>query len=98
MNFLKKACREKMELELVRIETIYENRTRTFRIFKDSYIIYKDFLKNIISSIISAIIDILLFLMFVECNVPIFYSNVIARIISGVCDFSINKGWVFKPR
>ena len=96
MNFLKKACREKMELELVRIETIYENRTRTFRIFKDSYVIYKDFLKNIISSIISAIIDILLFLMFVECNVPIFYSNVIARIISGVCDFSINKRWVFK--
>lgn len=96
MNFLKEVCRQKIELELVSINTIYEDRIRNFRVFKDSYIIYKDFLKNIISSTISAIIDISLFMLLVWLNLPIFYSNVIARIISGFCDFKINRKWVFK--
>ena len=96
MNFLQYVCAEKIDLELVQIETIYEKRIRNFRILKDSYIIYKDFLKNIISSMISAIIDILFFLFFVYIRIPIFYSNVVARIISGIFDFNINKKWVFK--
>ena len=96
MNFLKEVCRQKINLELVEIETIYEKRIKNFRVIKDSYIIYKDFFKNIISSIVSAIIDIVFFMIFIFGKMPIFYANIVARIISGFCDFTINKKWVFK--
>lgn len=96
MNFLKEVYKNKIEVETIPIETIYENRIKNFRILKDSYIIYKDFLKNIISSLISAIIDVILFQLFVCSGVYVFYSNIFARIISGISDFSINKKWVFR--
>lgn len=95
MNFLKEAYKNKFEIDTVSIETIYENRIKNFKLFKDSYIIYKDFFKNIISSLISAIIDVILFQIFVWAKIYVFWANVLARICSGIVDFYINKKWVF---
>lgn len=98
MNFLLESYKNKFEIESVPIETIYENRIKNFKIFRDSYIIYKDFFKNIVSSSISAIIDVGAFQVFVWSGIHVFYSNILARIISGMSDFSINKKWVFKKK
>ncbi len=95
MNFLKRAYKNKIEIDTVPIETIYKNRIKNFKIFKDSFIIYKDFFKNIISSLISAIVDVITFQLFIVSGVYVFYSNIFARIISGISDFFINKKWVF---
>lgn len=96
MNFLEKICDEKIEFDLVDIETIYKNRIKNFRIFKDSYIIYKEFFKNLISSILASVIDVFFFWIFIKLNVTIRYSNIVARILSGIFDFTLNKKWVFK--
>jgi len=95
MNFLKFICQKKMKIDTVEIETVYENRIRNFKIIRDSVIVYKDFFKNIISSTICAIVDILLFYVFIMSMDSIFWANVIARIISGIIDFIINKIWVY---
>ena len=96
MNFLKEICQRKEEFDTVEIETIYENRIRNFKVVRDSIIVYKDFFKNIISSTVCAIIDIILFLLLVNNINSIFIANVLARIISGIVDFIINKVWVYK--
>ena len=96
MNFLKYICQNKIEIDSVEIETIYENRIRNFKIIQDSVIVYKDFLKNIVSSIIGAVVDILFFYILIINMNSIFWANIIARIISGIIDFIINKIWVYK--
>lgn len=63
MNVLLKLTRKKIKIKYINIETIYEdnNKTTTFRAFKDSYLIYK---KYIISLILIIIIIIALLLLF----------------------------------
>ena len=94
INFLKEMHYNKLKFNSVDIEVVYENRIRNYRIIKDSIIIYKEFFKNLISSLICAIVDILLFWLFAEKIGIIFLANVLARICSGILDFTINKYWV----
>lgn len=96
MNFLKQMYYKKIKFDTVDIETIYEGRIKNFKPFKDSYIIYKEFIKNIISSITCAIVDILIFYILVSKNMSVVPANVLARITSGVLDFGLNKKWVFR--
>ena len=94
INFLKEMYYNKLDFNSVNIEIVYENRIKNYRIIKDSIIIYKEFFKNLISSLICAIVDIVLFWIFTININYIFLSNVLARICSGILDFTINKFWV----
>lgn len=96
MNFLKQMFYKKIKFDIVEIETVYKNRTKNFKIIKDSYIIYKDFFKNLISSLVSAVFDVVIFWIFILQNISIFNSNILARILSGILDFYLNKKWVFE--
>lgn len=96
MNFLKNICQNKIDFDIVPIETIYENRIKNFRIIKDSIIVYKEFFKNLISSLLCSIVDIAIFGILVSSINSIFFSNIFARIFSGGLDFLINKLWVYR--
>ena len=95
MNFLKEICSKKQPIETVEIETVYKDRIKNFRVIKDSYLVYKNFFRNILSSLICAIL--VLFMVFKNV-LTVFTANIIARVISGVIDFGINKLWVFNNK
>lgn len=94
INFLKEMYYNKVKFDSVEIEIVYENRIKNYRVIRDSIIIYKEFFKNLISSLICAVADILLFWIFTVNINSIFLSNIFARMISGILDFTINKWWV----
>ena len=60
--------------------------------------IYKTFIKSIASSLLSAVIDITSFMLFVNVGSSVFSATVIARVISGIFNFSLNKIWVFDKK
>lgn len=88
----------------VPIETIYlnENKSSHFNPIKDSFNIYKLFLKYIFSAVSSFIVDIVLFTVFYNIlfgvidSKAILVSTVIARIISSLYNYFINAKLVFK--
>lgn len=102
MNILMNWCKDKnCSIKCVPIETVYDGENVSyFNPIVDSIIIYKEFFKNVISSVICAILDIVLFVLFLNVFkiMNVFWSNITARILSGVFDFGINKFWVFKVR
>ena len=65
MNFLREAIANKIKLEKIEIETVYDNNNKGthFRPFKDAYLIYKEPIKYAIISAISSAIDITLFMV-----------------------------------
>ena len=99
-----------IEFKEISIETIYENDNKGthFNPVRDSWAIYKllfgTFLKYIMSSLLSFLVDIgffRLFLMFFtmqgfQANNRIIAATIIARIISSLLNFSINKNVVFR--
>ena len=82
----------------VPIETVYieNNETSHFNPIKDSIQIYKLFVKYIIASISSFIIDISLFKIGIGFGATIVQSTIIARIISSLFNYKINRNSVFK--
>ena len=86
------------------IETIYYegNRSTHFRPLQDSLLVYGMFLKFIVASLSSAAIDLGLFALFtflLRDNLPGYYivvSTVLARVISSLYNFFINRQGVFK--
>ena len=105
MNMLLEAARMKVRFFQVPIETIYYegNTSSHFHPIFDSVRIYTGFLRYGLSSIASAAVDLLLFslmvrLLFGGSTAGIILSTVIARIFSGICNFTINKRWVFASR
>ena len=104
-NMLIQLAKNKINFLEVPIETIYndDNRESHFRPFKDSMIIYGQILKFIISSVFSAVIDIALFTLlcmtiFSHFDYKIIYSTIVARILSGLFNYNINKKAVFKNK
>ncbi|MCB9418307.1 MAG: bifunctional glycosyltransferase family 2/GtrA family protein [Ardenticatenaceae bacterium] len=96
MRFLEQMNEKNIAYHTVDIETIYEeDRVTHFRALNDSYVIYKPFIKNIASSLLSATVDIAFFMLLVKTGNGIFWATVLARIISGIFNFSLNKIWVF---
>ena len=96
---------DKLPYAEVPIETVYidENQTSHFHPLRDSARIYGVILKFAASSVISCIIDLLAFrviLAFIpkalEAAMRSTISGTLARIISAVCNFAINKKAVFK--
>lgn len=92
-----------IEIEEVEIETVYINNNKTshFNPITDSIIIYKLFIKYILSAVSSFILDILLFTLFVNLimnsvNYYILLSTIMARIISSLYNYLVNRKLIFK--
>ena len=104
-NMLMQLAKNKINFIEVPIETIYvdNNRKSHFRPFRDSFLIYGQILKFILSSVLSAIIDLTLFTLFRTTIFSPFYykiifSTITARIISGIFNYNANKIAVFKNK
>jgi len=88
----------------VPIRTIYldGNQSSHFNPIKDSFIVYKMLLKFSLSSIVSFALDILIFtiaIFFLRHLLPVMYvfaANAIARLLSSILNYRINKTQVFK--
>lgn len=102
-------CKEKeIEIAEVPISTVYirNNSLSHFNPIKDSIMIYKLFMKYIISSLSSFILDIILYAVFASllpkiefgAITEIVVATVIARIISASYNFIINSKMVFKNK
>ncbi len=102
------AARKKLPCREVLIETIYidENKETHFHPIKDSARIYSvifgAFLKYLLSSLSSSLLDMGLFSVFhlwaftgVGLGSNIFWSTVLARIVSSIYNFCINRKVVF---
>ena len=100
-------CKENnIDILEIPISTVYINKNSLshFNPIKDSMMIYKIFIKYIISSISSFVIDLLLFALLVKM-IPEFkvweitdivIATIIARIISSLYNFFVNAKIVFK--
>lgn len=80
------------------IKTIYieNNETSHFNPIRDSIEIYSLFFKYIIVSILSFLTDIFLFKIFLIFKNSILLSTIIARIISSILNYILNRNKVFK--
>lgn len=99
------ACKEeRIPIEEVTIETIYYegNKSTHFRPLQDSLLIYGMFFKFIAASVSSSVIDLGLFALFtaiLKAAFPAVYiviSTVLARIVSSLYNFSVNRKGVFR--
>ena len=99
------ACKnEDIPIVEVPISTIYieENRTSHFNPIKDSIMIYKLFIKYIITALSSFFVDIVLFTLFlaiynkIEMIYSIVVATITARILSSLYNYLINAKLVFK--
>ena len=100
-------CKDKeIAIEEVAIETIYYegNKSTHFRPLQDSLLVYGMFLRFIVASLSSAAIDLGLFALFtfmLRNTIPAYYiliSTIIARVISSLYNFFINRQGVFKSQ
>lgn len=97
LDMLMIAKREELEFESVPIQTVYEhgNKTSNFKPLKDSALIYKKFLKFSGVGIASAAIDYGLFALIYGFTGEILLAIALARLCSGIFNFSLNRQWVF---
>lgn len=102
MNVLFKAVRVNVPFYEVEIETIYlnDNKGSHFRPIKDSARVLKEVTSFGLSGALSAGLDILAFFMLSTFIITgqVFLANVLARLISGLVNFSLNRKLVFKDR
>lgn len=96
-NMLLDCGRKHIPFGEVPIETVYldENSSSHFHPIRDSLRIYKHILKYLASSLSSYLIDITLFTVFTALGINTFLSAVIARVVSSLFNFFINKKVVF---
>ena len=100
MNVLLNLNRNRIKCKEIPIEVIYidNNKASHFKTIRDSYLIYKEIIKFSGSSIISFIVDYILYSISFALTANLIMSNVLARIISGSVNYTINKHIVFKSR
>jgi len=111
INMLIKAVKDKITLKEHTIETIYyDNNSEThFNPVKDSIKIYRvmftEFFKFTISGLSSALLDILLFTLFfnilngkIDESISILIPTALARILSSLYNYNINKSIVFNSK
>lgn len=106
MNVLLECPELDIRIEEVPIRTIYRdgNKGSHFHTFRDSFLVYRRFLKFAASSLTGFITDYAMYSLFVwlfgglgtAVAVPV--SNVCARVISAGVNFTINKYLVFKSK
>ncbi len=103
-NFLQEAVKQ-TNLYMVEIETVYfdNNEQSHFRPICDSLLIYQRPLKFIASSLASFLVDIILFgvifqMLSLQSSGSILIATAIARTLSGVINYIINKKSVFRAQ
>lgn len=103
------AAKKNMDIHEIAIETIYmdDNKETHFHPIKDSIRIYRvmfsTFFKYLLSSLSTSIMDIGLFALFniillvnLPTDVNVWISTIVARVISSVCNYLINRKIVFE--
>ncbi len=106
MNMLIDTKEKGIPIREVPIETVYieENKSSHFNPVRDSLRVYSVFGRFLFSSLSSFLLDILLFALFIywlKGPIPEYYillSTVMARLLSSLYNFSINKNHVFRDR
>lgn len=104
MNQLIDLIQDGYTLEVLDIETIYENNNEHshFRAIQDSYLIYRPLLLFLLSSLSSALVDVLSFLLLATLfgNQPtmLLFATIGSRLLSGLFNFQLNRKYVFKDR
>lgn len=100
MNMLLECAREGIRFYEVPIETVYlgKNESSHFNPIKDSWRIYKDILKFSCSSLLSFCVDYICYSIFAMISGSVAFSNICARVISSIFNFSMNKKFVFKNK
>lgn len=105
MNMLIETKEKGIPIKEVPIETIYidDNKASHFNPLKDSFRIYKVFLKFVLSSVLSFLIDILLFSIIAAVSdksmtptKSIFLATAVARVVSSLVNYLLNKKSVFR--
>lgn len=98
MNVLLNCSCKNIKIKEIEIETIYidNNSHSHFKTIKDSILIYKEIFKFLASSLCSFIIDYSLYSIIVYFSNSLILSNVIARLVSSIFNYNINRKVVFK--
>ena len=98
MNVLLNLKQENITVKEIPIETIYydNNKGSHFNVIRDSFTIYKEIFLFALSSISSFVIDYVLYasLVFLKFNVTA--ANIMARMVSALYNYNMNKRVVFK--
>lgn len=103
-NMLIAFKQNKIPFEERKIQTVYieENKTSHFRPIRDSIRVYRFILAYCVSSVFSAVVDEVAFFLFLKLlstgNLTVLFSTVLARIISSLTNFTINKNSVFSNK
>ena len=102
MNFLTTVVKRNIPLAMVPIATVYEdnNATSHFLAVKDSVRIYSELVRFAGSSLACSAVDLGLFALFttlfnLETALLVTLATVIARMASGLVNFSLNRRWSF---
>lgn len=105
MNFLLDAAERGYSIEMTPIRTIYidQNRASHFRMFRDSFLIYRRPLTFLAGSAASSLVDLAAFwlfshFLFRDDRSYLFSASVLARLISGCVNFFLNKKLTFRSR
>ena len=104
MNVLMECQKNNIQIMEEDIATIYidNNSSSHFDTLKDSFRIYKEILKFSASSLICFCLDFSLYIIFLSTTSglgtlnSVRISNILARLISSVVNFSLNRKYVFK--
>ena len=103
MNFLIGAARQKVPLTMVPIRTIYldDNKSSHFRVVRDSVLIYKKPVTFLLVSLLSSGTDLAAFWLLLRClfggqDHYIMLATILARVLSGVVNFVLNKKVTFR--
>ncbi|MBR1759305.1 MAG: bifunctional glycosyltransferase family 2/GtrA family protein [Lachnospiraceae bacterium] len=100
MNVLLELAKRNEEIREVWIDTIYinENASSHFHPLRDSVRVYSQILKFSASSFISFLIDYAAFCVLFRFTSRVVLSNVLARLISGSVNFTLNHKVVFASK
>lgn len=100
MNVLLVLPKEGVDIKEIEIKTIYiDNNSKShFNTFKDSIRIYKQIIKFSLASLSSFVIDYISYTLLTLLTQNIVLSNIVARVISGTANFTMNKKLVFKHK
>ena len=98
MNVLLECAKEGIKIKELPIQTIYieNNKGTHFKAISDSYRVYKEIIKYILSSSSCFVIDYISYTIFNIISKNLIYSNIAARVISSLMNYKINKTIVFK--
>jgi putative flippase GtrA len=100
LNLLLKSKESGISIKQVPIATIYDNNNKGthFRTINDSVRVIMPLLKFCGSSITSGILDFILLFLFQWLTGSLFWGVVLARVVSSIFNYSVNKKLVFSAK